>query len=70
MMGQARDMIEVQVRLLNETNTAWLVTQDARHNAQWLDKAEVEIPDLNEIKPMATARMTRAYAVRKGVRYG
>lgn len=63
------DMIEVKVRLLNETSTGWLITQNDRRQAFWADKAEVEIPDLHEIKPMATARMSRAYAVKKGVRY-
>lgn len=66
------EIIEAPVRVLNETDTGWLVSQRpfGQRDAQWLDKSEVEIPDRGEIKPMQTARMSRAYAIRKGVQHG
>lgn len=64
------DMIEVQVRVLNATDTGWLITQGKTYESHWLDKSEVEIPDYGAIKPTVTARMSRAYADRKGVRHG
>ena len=63
------DLIEVPVRLLNETDTGWLVTQ-SRYGREgfWLNKSEVEIPDRNEIKPHLTARLPRALAEKKGMK--
>ncbi|MDB6178966.1 hypothetical protein PAF17_15855 [Paracoccus sp. Z330] len=68
-METQNEMIRVPVRLLNETDTGWLVTQDKNYNSQWLDKSEVEIPDRGEIKPMLTAVMSREYADKKRVKY-
>ena len=64
------DLIDVPVRVLNETDRAWLVTQRefGSRGAVWLRKVDVAIPDLNEIKPHLTARLSRALAEKHGLK--
>lgn len=62
------DAVEIPVRVLNETDKAWLMTTEpfGRRFAHWEPKSRVQIPDRNEVKPMHTSVMPRAYALSRG----
>lgn len=62
------DAVEIPVRVLNETDKAWLMTTEpfGRRFAHWEPKSLVRIPDRHEVKPMLTACMSRDYAVQRG----
>ncbi|QXI63388.1 hypothetical protein CP157_01106 [Paracoccus marcusii] len=62
------DPVQIPVRVISETDRAWLMTTQpfGSRFAHWEPKSRVQIPDINEIKPMLTALMSRDYAVSRG----
>ncbi|RJE82974.1 hypothetical protein [Paracoccus onubensis] len=61
------DIITVEVRILNETDKAWLVTPDAKHQAEWVPKSQVEIEDRHEIKEFHLMQVPEWLATRAGL---
>ncbi|MCG6112906.1 MAG: hypothetical protein MEQ74_12080 [Paracoccus sp.] len=62
------DLIPIPLRILNETDGAYLVTQRPHgRDGVWLDKAAVQIPDRNEVKPHHIALVPADLARRKNL---
>lgn len=61
------DVITVEVRILNETDKAWLVTPQARHQAEWVPKSQVEIEDRHELKDFHEMKVPSWLAQRAGL---
>lgn len=63
------ETVQVPLRVVNETDTGYCVTQDAySRSGTWIDKDKVQIPDLHEVKPTVTAIMPSWYADKRGLR--
>lgn len=63
------DQIEIQARIVNETDTAYLVTQRpfGGRNAVWLPKAGVVVVDRNGVMAHHTVRLPADMAAKKGL---
>lgn len=64
------DLIDVPVRVINETDTAWLVTQRkfGSRACTWLTKAGTSIPTRHEIRPHHIAHVPAALAAKLGLK--
>ena len=64
------DMVDVPVRVINETDTAWLVTQRrfGTRGGSWLTKAGTSIPTRLEIRDHHIAHMPAALAAKLGLK--
>ena len=63
------DQIEIQARIINETDTAYLVTQRpfGGRNGVWLPKAGVIVVDRNGVMAHHTVRLPADMAAKKGL---
>ncbi len=61
-------IVPIPCRILNETDTGYLVTQRPHgRDGVWLDKAAVTIPDRSEVKPHHIALVPADLAVRNNL---
>lgn len=66
-MIRASECVAVEVKILNETEKAFLVTRDKRSNAEWVAKSMVEVEDLHAIREAHVMRMPEWLAIRAGL---
>lgn len=67
MTGTGKELVSVEVRILNETDAAWLITPGAKHKANWVPKSQVKFEDRHEIKDFHVMQVPEWLAQRAGL---
>ena len=65
-MSGPDSMVEVEVKILNETDKAVLVTVGSRRSGEWLPRSQIEI-DADPFANVATIALPEWLAIRAGL---